>query len=189
VPADQDTLTWLGREQAQKLGKDWAEVGVDAIYTSTLSRAKDTALAIAEHNRCHPKITEWESLKEHDHGPRFEELMKQERFDAAHRERSGPSFQSDAAKRQYCPTGGESLDDLVSRGIHALRKIILSHGVELSTLLEKMSPEQRKKSIDELPHIAIVSHNIFLSELWEAMKQWDEPMPRDMGTNYDNASW
>ena len=44
-------LTNLGNEEAECLGKNWSDVHIDALHTSTLERAYDTALAIAKHNK------------------------------------------------------------------------------------------------------------------------------------------
>ena len=47
---EQDYLTEYGRGQAERLGKDWRDVHIDAVHASTLQRAHDTALQIAKHN-------------------------------------------------------------------------------------------------------------------------------------------
>ena len=44
-------LTNLGNEEAECLGKNWSDVHIDALHTSTLECAYDTALAIAKHNK------------------------------------------------------------------------------------------------------------------------------------------
>ena len=51
TPEGDDHLTNLGKEQAERLGKNWSDVHIDPLHTSTLERAYDTALAIAKHNK------------------------------------------------------------------------------------------------------------------------------------------
>src|ERR1700679_830889 len=46
-----DCLTESGKGQAERLGKDWRDVHIDVLYSSTLQRAHNTALRIAKHNR------------------------------------------------------------------------------------------------------------------------------------------
>jgi 2,3-bisphosphoglycerate-dependent phosphoglycerate mutase len=49
-------LSDVGRAQAQALGRRLASHGFTALYTSDLSRARDTARAIAEHTRRDPVV-------------------------------------------------------------------------------------------------------------------------------------
>lgn len=55
-------LTELGRRQATAVGERLAERSVDAVYTSTMQRARDTGLAIAGHHDL--DIAERETLVE-----------------------------------------------------------------------------------------------------------------------------
>lgn len=75
-------LTPLGREQAAALGEQLAEFRFDAAYTSTLSRAIDTAKAITDHHDglvatqlpelCEQDYGDWE-------GEDYREIMRQNR--------------------------------------------------------------------------------------------------------------
>jgi broad specificity phosphatase PhoE len=67
-------LTSLGREQALRCAEQLAGAGVDAIYTSPLARARDTAQAIA--NATGVPLTVDERLIEVDYGP-FEGLDRE----------------------------------------------------------------------------------------------------------------
>jgi len=67
-------LTSLGREQALRCAEQLAGAGVDAIYTSPLARARDTAQAIADATGV-PLIVD-ERLIEVDYGP-FEGLDRE----------------------------------------------------------------------------------------------------------------
>ena len=55
-------LTELGRRQAEAVGTRLADQTIDAVYTSTMQRARDTGLAIAGHHDL--TITEMEALVE-----------------------------------------------------------------------------------------------------------------------------
>ena len=72
-------LTSLGREQAQRCAEGLAGAGVDAVYTSPLVRARDTARAIADATGA-PLIVE-QRLIEVDYGP-FEGFDRETALDA-----------------------------------------------------------------------------------------------------------
>jgi probable phosphoglycerate mutase len=55
-------LTELGRRQAEAVGHRFSDHRIDAVYTSTMQRARDTGLAIAGHHDL--AITQRESLVE-----------------------------------------------------------------------------------------------------------------------------
>jgi probable phosphoglycerate mutase len=77
-------LTALGRDQAQRAGALLASAGVDAIFSSPLSRARDTAEAIAAATGVPAQVDP--RLIEVDYGP-FEGLDRQ-----AARDRFGDAF-------------------------------------------------------------------------------------------------
>ena len=53
---EDDPLTERGRKQAEHLGKDWKDVHIDVLYSSTLQRAHDTALQISTQNHACPEV-------------------------------------------------------------------------------------------------------------------------------------
>ena len=55
-------LTELGRRQAAAVGERFADHGIDAVYSSTMQRARDTGQAIADHHDL--EVAERESLVE-----------------------------------------------------------------------------------------------------------------------------
>ena len=57
-------LSELGRKQAKALGESLKDVHFDAVFASTLQRARDTALALTEHHDLEPQIIE--DLREHE---------------------------------------------------------------------------------------------------------------------------
>ncbi len=77
-------LTALGRDQARRAGEILASAGIDAIFSSPLSRARDTAEAIAAATGVPAQVDP--RLIEVDYGP-FEGLDRQ-----AARDRFGAAF-------------------------------------------------------------------------------------------------
>ena len=56
-------LTNLGKEQAEHLGKNWSDVHINALHTSTLECTYDTALAIAKNNKdTNLKVLIWKEI-------------------------------------------------------------------------------------------------------------------------------
>ncbi|KAF8510273.1 histidine phosphatase superfamily [Gautieria morchelliformis] len=194
IPDDEDGLSERGREQARYLGKEWANVRIDALYTSPYLRAKETAQLLAEHNHSHPEVKEGARLVEHDLGPVYRRLMEEDRFKEADRERIGENPIWGLPERKHCPTGGESLQTLVHRGIYQLQEIVLKHAVALPVPPEEMNTDYKShEAVDELvenvPHVVIVAHNIFLTELWEALGSWNEERHVSTDAHFPNAGW
>ncbi len=101
-------LTELGREQAQAAAQRLAQLGVDAIFTSPLSRARDTAQAIADATGA--PMTVDERLTEVDYHA-FEGLDR-----AAARAKFGQAFEDWRADPFGSPVAGmEPLGDALVR--------------------------------------------------------------------------
>jgi len=65
-------LTDLGRQQATAVGQRFADLSIDAIYSSTMQRARDTGLAVAAHHEMEVvqrealvEIHLWQDLPQH----------------------------------------------------------------------------------------------------------------------------
>ncbi|MCC5910257.1 MAG: alpha-ribazole phosphatase [Clostridiaceae bacterium] len=113
-------LNELGRLQAQKVAAALKDVELDAIYTSNLKRAKETASYIKEYNEC--IIYEVEQLKELNFGKveglTIEEI-KQNHPDIY----SG--LENDYIKVKF--PSGESLEEMHHRVVMAVDKILQDH--------------------------------------------------------------
>jgi hypothetical protein len=138
-------------------------------------RAKATAKSIADFHSGKLELVTLPDLQEQDHGPEVEAAMRSGDMSLALKLRTGVGFfgvaTSSQSKRQYCAPGGESLNRVVRRGIFALELFFDIHGCELASpptelLEDSRGPEASKlpesKLPDNVPHIVIVSHNIFL---------------------------
>lgn len=112
-------LTEAGREQARLAGERLAEVGIDAIWSSPLSRATETAEAIGRATAAAVRIDE--RLIEVDYG----ELEGFDRHSA--RERFGAAFQEWRADPFNAPLPGmEPLGDALVRARAAVSDAIAS---------------------------------------------------------------
>jgi broad specificity phosphatase PhoE len=134
-------LSERGREQARKTGRRLAAEGIDAVYSSDLPRAVETAALIGEAVGCEATLTP--RLRERSVGAltglTFEEA--QARFPEAYAELLRSDFHA-------CPPGGESyadcsartialLDDLVER--EAGRRVLLvTHALTLYYLIRRI---------------------------------------------------
>ncbi|KIM90368.1 hypothetical protein PILCRDRAFT_1681 [Piloderma croceum F 1598] len=188
-------LTAYGRQQAEGLGHDWKDVHIDALYSSTSPCAYDTALQIAEHNH----DTTLKAAK----GSLFDNRrMGQQVIAAIHAGDTElaanlymglrPSENGATPRHYRPPVGGNSPEDVAFRAKTCLIRLLKHHGKDLDEppkeFLDEVvinSPNVLPKGI---PHAVIVSHNIFMSELYEVMFRWDTPY-RMMTCNYGLGEW
>jgi probable phosphoglycerate mutase len=113
-------LSEEGRQQAALLGERLNRDRIDAIYSSDLSRAVDTANLIGA--RCGLTTTVVEALREIGHG-HWEGLTRaevEERFPGEYQ-----TWESDPFT--YAPEGGESGVAVLARALPALREIVTKH--------------------------------------------------------------
>ena len=162
-------LTDMGRAQAQALGRRLAGHAFAALYTSDLSRARDTARAITEHTG-RPAVTE-PRLQERRFGI-FEGLTLEEivaRYPGEH-----ARFAS--RDPDYAVPGGESARDFMLRCIGCLAEIAGRHtGTE----------------------VVVVTHGLVLDALYRVAHGLDHgarrPVPLINASlnvfGYDGAAW
>ena len=113
-------LTDAGREQALRVARELAGAGVDAVLSSPLIRARDTAQAIAD--AAGAPLTVDERLTEVDYGP-FEGLDR-----AAAREQIGAAFEDWRADPFGSPVPGmEPLADALGRARAATADALAAH--------------------------------------------------------------
>lgn len=113
-------LSDTGRRQAERLGERLAREGVNAIYSSPLSRTMDTARIIA--GECGHDPVPMDGLREISHG-RWEGLTRHEV-----EERFGDelmAWQEDPFT--FAPEGGESGVVVLARALPVIRTIVTRH--------------------------------------------------------------
>jgi probable phosphoglycerate mutase len=114
-------LTEVGREQAREAAQRLTGAGVDAVFTSPLIRARDTAQAIADATGA--PLTVDERLTEVDYGA-FEGLDR-----AQAREQLGAPFEAWRADPFGAPVPGmEPLADALARASAATADALAAHG-------------------------------------------------------------
>jgi hypothetical protein len=190
-------LSFWGRCQAKDMVKRWANVHIDHLYSSTLKRALDTAHEIAKYNKRTLEIEARQQLVERYLGTTVDQYAREDNNDAVFKEAMGFARGSRGiVNRDYRPSGGgESFSDVARRGRQFVEKEILGRcAIPLARSLEsfadikrtfsvKMSPE-----LGDIPHMVIVSHNAFLTEMYEGIRCWNEDRP-DSGVEWQNADW
>ena len=194
-PADDgpNPLTDTGRWQADELGRKWADTPIDHLLSSPLQRAADTAKALSSHNKGHPEIVIHPSLVERRYGNRVHQLIQWD-YAAGRLELTGkPAYTPGPISRFHCPAeGGESMNMVALRAEAIIRLILSNYGVNLSEppefFLEKKMTNKPTVLPDGIPHVVIVSHNVFLMELYEKLYSWGgEHVQTDC--DWKNASW
>jgi broad specificity phosphatase PhoE len=173
----EDPLTEYGIEQAERLGNNWKDVHIDALHASTLQRAHDTALRIVKHNHDTTlKVTTDDRYKEWNRG--YSDCARD--FDAE-------------TNRDHRPLGGESLDDVSSRARLSLTMLLTKYGKELDDrpkeFLDKNKIDSPNDLPQDLPHIVLVSHKVFLVELYNSMVGWNADYPCEKTWDYGNVDW
>ena len=144
-------LSEEGRMQADMLGERLRRDRIDALYSSSLSRALQTAEIIG--TRCGLATTTIDALREIDHG-HWEGLTRadvEERFPGEYQAWEEDPF-------TFAPEGGETGVAVLARALPALRAIVMDH------------PGQ---------NVVIVSHKATIRILLSSLLGFDERGYRD----------
>ncbi|KDQ63919.1 hypothetical protein JAAARDRAFT_212900 [Jaapia argillacea MUCL 33604] len=190
-----DQLTKTGGQEAFTLGQAWANVPIDALYSSPLKRAHHTAIGLISSSTPPAQIILNNKLVEQAHGEYYERYCNNGALDAAYRERVGLCLFGKQDRGHRPREGGESLHDVAERAVVELMKALENHGVELkegpgAEALSAMKETCKEGTLVEgIPHVVFVSHNSFLSELWEAMLSWNKEEHVWTRCHYGNAAW
>ncbi|HJT68364.1 MAG TPA: histidine phosphatase family protein [Pyrinomonadaceae bacterium] len=112
-------LNEQGRAETQQLARRFADVKLDALYSSPLERARETADALARVAQL--EIQQNDAFNEIDFGEwsgkSFEELARDERWQRFNSQRSMATI-----------PGGESFIDSQTRAVNELEKLRQQHG-------------------------------------------------------------
>jgi len=183
-------LTERGQNQAVSLGKTWADTHIDHLLSSPHLRAYDTAKALSSHNQGQPTIALDPFLVERRYGGKVARLMrynKEAGLEALMGSRYGPP------RRWHCPEeGGESMEMVAFRAEKVIRSIFSKYAVNRSEFpeffLEKKTTDTPTDLPDGIPHVVVVSHNVFFMELYEKMASW-RSVHSETNCHWNNTDW
>lgn len=186
-------LTPRGQLQADSLGRDWAGTHIDRLISSPYQRAHDTAKALSSHHEGHPEIEIHPSLVERRYGGKVHRLMIWDREAAFEELRGKPSYSRGPISRVHCPAeGGESMETVALRAEFIIRRVLTADAVKLSEppgfFLEKKTADTPAVLPDGIPHVVIVSHNVFLMELYDKLYSWGKEH-LETECDWRNADW
>jgi broad specificity phosphatase PhoE len=102
--------------------------------------------------------------------------------------------QSGTTPRDYTPPGGGESPNLVAlRAKSNLITLLHEYGEELDEppkeFVDKTVINSPNVLPEGIPHVVLVSHNIFLAELYESMFGWNSDTYRMTTCHYSNADW
>ena len=140
-----------GVEQARQLGAALANEDIDAVYASDLSRAADTAQAIATHHKL--TVHTHTGLRERHFG--YFEGLTWAAIEAKHAEDALAWRSRDT---HFAPVGGESLEALKARVLNTLNELAGKHMGQ---------------------HIVIAAHGGILDQLYRLANNLDLQTKRD----------
>lgn len=180
-------LSTIGLEQAELLGKHLQQQRFTHVYSSDLSRAKQTALSILEKNQVTPgPIVEDQRLRERKFG------TVEGRSFGYLKEASNKANQSVSS---YTPPGAETLDQVRKRAVSFFEDLCqLLRGAYLTEDQENMSPSKRKReeqtpslppSLSSSPSAFPPSHNSASSATTPSFA--DELIRAALGPSTDDA--
>ncbi len=179
-------------KEAVALGKKWRHTRIDEVYTSGMQRSDDTGVFLCSREGVQKNVKA--IFVEQDFGEEYNRLLRSGDYTGANLLRYGGSLDGRSVedKRPYRTQDGESLDDVAHRAQLALLHLIFDHGVALpsdSLEIPNHRPVWDGSLIDGVPHIVVVSNNLFLCDLVESMACWETPRHMEGNTEYDNAEW
>ena len=125
-------LNEAGQAQARAVGARLSRLPITAVYSSPLSRARETALAIADPLGL--PVRPLDGLRDIDYGEwgGLSPAQVHERY---------PDLVAAwyAAPHTICPPGGEGLDDVLKRAMGAVLQVVSEHPNETVILLGHVS--------------------------------------------------
>ncbi|KIL59049.1 hypothetical protein M378DRAFT_15080 [Amanita muscaria Koide BX008] len=186
-------LTDAGRLQAKSLGENWEDTRIDYLLSSPLERALSTANTLSNHNKGRPEVVTHPDLVERRYGDKVVRLMGYDKVAGAEELRGKSRYSSEPLSRFHSPAeGGECMAAVASRAEAIIRMILSTHGVKLSEapefMLDKKTTTTPAILPDGIPHVVIVSHNVFLMELYEKLKSWGNNHVQTI-CHWKNADW
>ncbi len=150
-------LNELGYRQAEALAERSVDFGLDVIYSSTLTRAKQTAHAVSQKNESVP-VVYLRDLEEMSWG----EFEGRERSDELKQVFIQMRDEWQGGNYTYSVGGGESAQDVQERGLKAMKYIVekhqgervmvVAHGRFLRVLIASLLDEYGLPRMEEIKH-------------------------------------
>ncbi|OBZ62658.1 hypothetical protein A0H81_15022 [Grifola frondosa] len=206
---NEDVLTPAGIAQAQELGKKFAKVHFDSVLCSPLKRAVQTMEYLTELIDVVPALSYLEKafrFHEQDHGPEYRKLMRKGFWQDANRLRM-PSYSS-SNFRDHKAYRGESLTDVEQRCALNIGLLMIHYAKGIPENPEGLDDESRSRDSRiciaklpghqkcqpdtlpaSIPHVGVVSHNILLTEMLEALLSWHSESHITTDLAFRNADW
>jgi len=154
-----------GLAQARKLAARLKDIGIAAIYSSPLLRARQTAEAIAAHHRVEVKIEpdlreidygDWEGLKVADVLEQFPELEKLRREEPM----------------KFAAPNGEPMRQFAERVISAIQRVVASHADETICVVAHQTVNRFILCwILQSPHLAHCTPHSLDFRFWRQLRQ------------------
>ena len=191
---DEDNhLTDRGREQVERLGQNWKDVHIDALHSSSLERAYETARAIAKHNKDpNLEVEPNDRYIERKMGEAVINAIRTRDLERATTLYTGIRYGFSGVTPRDYTGGGESPQEVANRAVFSLITLLCRYGKELDEppkeFVDKTTIDSPNVLPEGIPHVVVVSHNIFLSELYEAMYNWGRSH-RMTTCDYRNVDW
>ncbi|KAF9061899.1 hypothetical protein BDP27DRAFT_1406455 [Rhodocollybia butyracea] len=213
-------LTPLGHAQADDLAAEWQRVRIDKLVSSHLQprskqpqRSPQPIPSISEDSDSEepvedPRDAEWAEhplsvsvdyhVQERKCGFLVPKLSAQHQTIAAYHALYGTTVPGRIARDHTPPQGGESLDTVADRAKAFVLSIMKEHGQHVWGFGPEDFNLERWNRSDLIeaervpnPHVAVVSHSVFLEELYEMMYFWDkgERPKKALGCHWGNAEW
>jgi len=154
-----------------------------------------TAKEISLHNVSHPLISIDSNVEEQRPGDLVPKLFIEGRTQEGALALGRVLIDGKVPRSHTPPEGGESLDTVARRASEFILSTMAEHAVVTGEGPEDFDLEMWKG--DEvtrlppgLPHIVLVSHNVFLCELYELMHYWNSTdRGKGLGCFWKNTGW
>ena len=193
-------MTYIGKGQAERLGSRWANVRINALYASKFKRAKDTAQALADANTSIHEVEESSLIGERCIGSVAQHYLGTGQRDAYIQAVNNGANHPYVDRAYVPPGGGESLNAVNLRARLMLLRIMDQHGANIDTVPEEYRVEDLfnlgsklesdpEKLPDGIPHVVLVSHNVFLAEFYEMLLNWKKAEHTTTFTDFGNTGW
>ncbi|KIK59586.1 hypothetical protein GYMLUDRAFT_44541 [Collybiopsis luxurians FD-317 M1] len=198
-------LTCIGNSQVESLALSWSRVRITKLVSSHLQRAVTTAKTISALNVSRPPVWIDRTVQEQLPGALAPKLFISGKTREGSLALGRVLVEGKMPRDHVPPEGGESLNMVAERAKNFLLGVMMEHAMEtemVSTVhagpqefdseMWKLGgdPPEPAKMPPGIPHVVVVSHNVFLGELYETMYYWNSTERADgLWCHWKNATW